>query len=85
MGDYLSLVCMWLYVILPLVALHFGWPIRACLAMLVTALPPFLVWLSDDTPSGPLDGLIVPITAAMLALALVPLTYGILRLRRRRI
>lgn len=85
MGDYLSLVCMWLYVTLPLIALHLGWPVRAGLVMLVTALTPFLVWLSDDTPSGPLDGLIVPITASMLALALVPLTYRILRPQRRRI
>lgn len=51
--------------------------------MIVAALLPWVVWLSGDEPLGPGGGLLLPITAGMVVLALLPLAYGIVRVTGR--
>ncbi len=74
------------YVVLPPVMGHLDWPIRAGLTMVVTALLPWVAYELFNEPVGdaPGTGFAILLSAVMLLLALVPLSYGFVRMWRRR-
>ena len=77
-------VSLLLYVILPMAFLVRGWPLRASLAMIATALLPWAVWfLTVPRPWGPGAGMVVMVTAGQLLLAAVPLAIGMVVAMRR--
>jgi hypothetical protein len=86
----LALPISWLlYIVLPTWMLLRGWPLRACLTMIITALLPWAVFiLMVPHPWGPGAGIVLFVTALQLLLALVPLTISVVsatsRLIRRR-
>ena len=69
-----------LYIGLPGWMLMQGRPFLAGIAMIVAALLPWMVWLSIlPGRLGPGAGVAMILTAAMLVLAIIPLTIGIAR------
>jgi hypothetical protein len=69
-----------LYIVLPAWMLRRGWLIRAGIAMILTALLPWVVWhLQIQRPWGPGSGIALMVTAAMILAALVPIGLGVAR------
>lgn len=67
-----------LYVGVPIWMLARGWPFRAGLVMIVTALLPWVVWLTTiQGRPGPGAGIVLILTALMLLMAFVPIGIGV--------
>jgi hypothetical protein len=78
MVDFIFPVSVTLYIGLSLWMLVRGWPIRAGISMIFTALSPWFIWLTSiEGRLGAGAGIAMMITAAMLLLALVPIGIGL--------